>query len=230
MALKVIGAGWGRTGTESLKKALEMLGYGKCYHMFELIKDGKRIVYWEDLFSGKTTDFDKLFEGYQSAVDFPAAAYYKELMAYYPDAKVILTYRDPEKWYESASKTIFKSLPAPILPVTRLVGLVNKNISYFPRIYKNVISAIFEKFLHGRKDDKAYVINLYNQWVEDVKKTVPADKLLVFEAREGWEPLCHFLNVPIPEVPYPKGNDSEEFIKRTKTGNFIKEFGSKSQS
>lgn len=227
MALKVIGAGWGRTGTESLKKALEILGFGKCYHMFELLKDGKRVVYWEQLARGEKPDYDKLFEGYQSAVDFPVAMYYKEFMAQYPDAKVILTYRDAEKWYESASNTIFKPLPAPIVPLSRFLGLFIKNLSYFPRIAHNVIATIFDNFLEGRKNDKEYVLKRYNQWMEDVKKTVPPEKLLVFEAREGWEPLCKFLGVPVPAEPYPKGNDSEQFHERTKVKNFIKEFGGK---
>ncbi len=228
MALKVIGAGWGRTGTESLKKALEILGFGKCYHAFELLKDGKRIVYWEQLMRGEKPDYDKLFDGYQSAVDFPAAMYYKELMAQYPDAKIILSYRDAEKWYESASKTILRPLPSFFMPVCRFIGLFNKNLSYFPRIYGVIVTSVFNQLMQGKKDDREFMINLYNQWVEEVKRTVPADKLLVCEAREGWEPLCKFLEVPIPVAPYPKGNDSEEFHKRIKVSNFIKEFRKKS--
>jgi hypothetical protein len=229
MSLKVIGAGWGRTGTESLKKALEILGFGKCYHMFELIKDGKRVIYWEQLARGEKPDYEKLFEGYQSAVDFPAAMYYREFMAQYPNAKVILSYRDPEKWYESASNTIFKPLPFFIIPISRVLGLFIKNLSYFPRIANNVIEPLFTVFLEGRKDDRPYMLKRYNQWVEDVKKNVPAEKLLVFEAKEGWEPLCKFLGVPVPDVPYPKGNDSEQFKERTKVKNFIKEFGGKNE-
>lgn len=227
MALKVIGAGWGRTGTESLKKALEILGFGKCYHAFELVKDGKRIVYWEQLARGEKTDYDKLFEGYQSAVDFPVAMYYKALMDQYPDAKVILSYRDAETWYESARKTILKPLPSFFIPIIRFIGLFNKNMSYFPRIYYIMMNEIHDQFMQGKKDDRVFMLNLYNQWVEEVKKTVPPEKLLVFEAREGWEPLCNFLSVPAPTVPYPKGNDSEQFHKRIKVTNFIKEFAKK---
>jgi hypothetical protein len=227
MALKVIGAGWGRTGTESLKKALEILEFGKCYHMFELIKDGKRVVYWEQLARGEKPDYDKLFDGFQSAVDFPASMYYRELMTQYPNAKVILSYRDPDKWYESASNTIFKPLPVLIVPISRVLGLFFKNLSYFQRIAKNVIEPLFTDFMQGKKDDREFMINMYNQWVADVKKNVPAEKLLVFEAKEGWEPLCKFLGVPVPDVPYPRGNDSEQFKERTKVKNFLKEFGGK---
>jgi hypothetical protein len=229
MALKVIGAGWGRTGTESLKKALEIIGFGKCYHAFELLKDGHRVVYWEQLAKGEQPDYDRLFEGFQSAVDFPVALYYKEFMKQYPEAKIILSYRDPEKWYESASKTILRPIPFFFIPLCRFVGLFNKNISYFPRIHAIMINEILNQFMQGRQNDRAFMINLYNRWVEDVKQTVPEEKLLVFEAREGWEPLCKFLNVPIPEVPYPKGNDSEQFRKRIKVSNFIKEFSNKGE-
>lgn len=227
MALKVIGAGWGRTGTESLKKALEILGFGKCYHAFELIKDGKRIEYWEQLARGEKPDYEQLFKGYQSAVDFPAAIYYKEFMEQYPDAKVILSYRDAESWFESASKTILKPLPSFLLPMSRLIGLFNKNISYFPRTYAIMINLIHNKFFQGKTDDREFMMNLYNQWVEEVKKTVPPEKLLVFEAREGWEPLCRFLDVPVPTVPYPRGNDSGQFKERFKASTFFKEFSNK---
>jgi hypothetical protein len=227
MALKVIGAGWGRTGTESLKKALDILGFGKCYHAFELVKDGKRIVYWEQLARGEKPDYDKLFEGYQSAVDFPAALYYKEFMEQFPDAKVILSYRNAEQWYASASKTILKSLPAFFIPVCRFIGLFNRNMSYFPRIYNVITNEIFGHLMQGKKDDREFMLGLYNRWVEEVKMTVPAEKLLVFEAREGWEPLCNFLEVPVPIVPYPRSNDGEQFHKRIKVSNFIKEFAKK---
>ena len=227
MALEVIGAGWGRTGMESLKKALEKLGFGKCYHAFELVKDGKRIAYWEQLARGEKPDFEKLFEGYRSAVDFPAAMFYKKLVEQYPDAKVILSYRDPEKWYESARKTILRPLPSFFIPVTRFIGLFNKNMSYFPRIYNVIMSEIFHKLMQDKTNDRKFMINLYKEWVEDVKKTVPAEKLLVFEAREGWEPLCKFLNVAVPDEPYPRGNDSGQFHKRIKFTNFVKEFTKK---
>ena len=225
MGLKVIGAGWGRTGTESLKKALEILGFGKCYHMFELIKSGYDVVYWEQLSHGEKPDYQKLFEGYHSAVDFPACLYYKELMIQYPEAKVILSYRDAEKWYASASKTIFKPLPKLLLYASRFLGLFNKKIAQFPKIYEKVIRPMFDGTLEGRTDDHDYMIDAYNRWVEDVKRSVPPDRLLVFEAAEGWEPLCRFLAVPVPPVPYPRGNDRDQFNERIKPGNFLREFG-----
>lgn len=224
MPLKVIGAGWGRTGTESLKKALEMLGYDKCFHMFELIKDGKRVEYFEQLERGEKPDYEKLFEGYQAAVDFPAAKYYREFMQQYPDAKVILTWRPADKWYDSASKTILRGLPNGIFIVARIAGIFSKNISYFPRVWKYVKASAYDGVFKGRKDDREFMLKLYDEWVEEVKRSVPAERLLVFEAKDGWEPLCKFLNVQVPSEPYPRGNDTEQFLERTKTKNFLKEF------
>jgi len=227
MGLKVIGAGWGRTGTESLKKALEILGFGKCYHMFELIRNGEDIIFWEELNKGNTPDYEKLFEGYQSAVDFPACLYYREFMVQYPEAKVILSYRDAEQWYASARKTIFRPLPKLLIPASRFLGLFNRRIAYLPLIYEKVMRPMFEVTLEGKANDHDHMIIAYNQWVMDVKRNVPAHKLLVFEASDGWEPLCKFLDVPIPSLPYPHGNDSEEFRRRTKPANFLKEFARK---
>ena len=110
MAIKIIGAGFGRTGTHSLKLALEELGFGKCYHMEHLIMDHpETVTFWQDLKADKPVDWDKFFEGYQSAVDFPTNVLYKKFIKQYPDAKIILTVRDPESWYRSFSNTIIKS-------------------------------------------------------------------------------------------------------------------------
>src|SRR5579862_2420486 len=132
MALKVIGAGWGRTGTESLKKALEILGFDKCYHMLELIKYPEQLVYWEQLHRKEKPDYDKLFDGYQSSVDFPSSLYYKEFMLQYPDAKVILSWRPADKWYESASKTILKPIPQSMFLIIRIFGIFSRNLRLFP--------------------------------------------------------------------------------------------------
>ena len=113
MGLKVIGAGFGRTGTKSLQLALEELGFGKCYHMEELFRNPEGVVHWESAYQEKETDWNALFQNYDSAVDFPTSMYYKELADHYPDSKVILTVRDPEKWYKSAYDTIFSFDPGP---------------------------------------------------------------------------------------------------------------------
>ncbi|HYV95444.1 MAG TPA: sulfotransferase [Chitinophagales bacterium] len=229
MSLKVIGAGWGRTGTESLKKALEILDFGKCYHAFELMKHPQDIVYWEKLHHGEKPDYEKLFDGYQSSVDFPACIFYKQFLEKYPDAKVILSVRDKDKWYESASKTIFKfrKMPTGMLIAMRLGGIFSSTLRIMPRAFRSGLSIIHFGFLEGRMDDEVWMKEKFTRWNEEVKRHVPAEKLLVYEVKDGWEPLCKFLNVPVPNVPFPKSNDSDSFQKRLKTKNFIKEIEQK---
>lgn len=219
MALKVIGAGWGRTGTESLKKALEILGYDKCYHMFELMahaESGKQLDEWEKLERGEKPDYDFLFKGYESAVDFPAAMYYRELMQQYPDAKVILSVRDADKWFDSASATILKGIPRPALIIANLLSPFIPRLRTIKRAMPWISRILYDspKFFDGRRFDRAFVTQRFNEWNEEVKRTVPAEKLLVFEVKEGWEPLCKFLGVPVPNEPFPKSNEREGFDKK----------------
>src|SRR5262249_39753399 len=155
MSLKVIGAGWGRTGTESLKKALEILGFGKCYHAFELMKHTDHVVYWEQLARGEKPDYEKLFNGYQSSVDFPACMYYREFMQQYPDAKVLLSVRDADQWYHSAINTIFKvrKIPAAVNVLSRIAGIFSRNFRYVPRAFRSMLSTIHFGLLEGKLDD-----------------------------------------------------------------------------
>ena len=218
MALKVIGAGYGRTGTESLKQALEILGFDKCYHMFELMKDTSRFKYWLDLEKKLSTDYDALFEGYQSAVDFPAALYYKEFMQQYPEAKVILTVRDPDKWYDSAKKTILKGFPPAFLLFAKVFGFLSPMLKSMPEAdkwIKRILTGPTGLF-EGKKDDREFMKDRFVRWNEEVKKTVPSEKLLVFEVKDGWQPLCDFLKVPVPDIPFPHSNDSKSFQKNNR--------------
>lgn len=224
MALEVIGAGFGRTGTESLKEALEKLGFGRCDHMFELLKSTHRVEHLEALDRGEDVDFETLFDGFRSAVDFPYAMYYRELMAAYPDAKVVLSVRDADAWYDSAIKTIFRGLPPGAVGIARVAGVVNKNARGFPRWYRYVQSSLMDGFFEGRRHDRDYMIDRFNSWNEEVKATVPADRLLVFEAVQGWEPLCEFLDVPVPDEPFPRSNAADSFQNRMKLRNIAKIF------
>ena len=211
--LKVIGAGLGRTGTESLKKALEQLGFGTCYHMFELMKHPEHLPEWEKLSRGEKPDYEFLFDGYQSCTDFPAAMYYREFMEQYPEAKVVLTVRDADKWYDSATKTILREMPSFFLAIIRFVGLFSKTANSYPAVYHYAKRIIDRGFFEGRTHDREHTKAIFNAWNEEVKRTVPADRLLVFEVREGWEPLCRFLGVPVPSVPFPRSNDGDSFDK-----------------
>lgn len=200
MTLKVIGAGFGRTGTKSLKVALEELGFGKCYHMEEVMRNPSHLGRWTEIMEGGKADWEALFNGYQSGVDWPLSAYYKELMAAYPDAKVILTVREPERWYESFSTTIYQ-VDIKFSKYLRFIPPVD-------RFFKTMKKVIWEGILYSRMEDKASMIDIFNNHIEEVKRTVPRERLLIFEAHQGWEPLCAFLDVPVPaNKPYPHVND-----------------------
>jgi len=214
MTLKVIGAGFGRTGTNSLKVALEELGFEKCYHMIEVMKNSSHMRKWTKIIEGGQADWESLFGGYQAAVDWPSSAYYKELIATYPDAKVILTVRDPERWYESVLSTIYQ--------VNNKFGSALQLIPIVGRFFNGINTLVWNGIFHGKLEDKAYAIKRFNQHIEEVKRTVPSERLLVFEAKQGWEPLCTFLNVPIPTgKPYPHVNDSARMKRMLKYGPVI---------
>ncbi|WP_170970948.1 sulfotransferase family protein [Ilyomonas limi] len=217
MPLQIIGSGLGRTGTHSLKLALEMLGFGKCYHMAELFEHPDQVVYFEQAEKGGPVNWEALFQGYQSAVDYPVARYYKQLMAYYPNAKIIHTIRDAESWYQSASQTIiWASKPS----LGRILQLLLK-LPFSPELRKQMPvlkhnGKLIELEFGKDYKNKEEVIRRYNQHNEEVLKTVPEEKLLIFNSKEGWEPLCNFLNVPVPNTPFPKSNSRDEFVNRIK--------------
>lgn len=226
MALEVIGAGWGRTGTESLKEALEILGFDRCYHMFELLRRTRQVPHWEALFRGEPTDLDALFSGFRSAVDFPASRFYEELAAAYPEAKVVLTVRDADAWYKSASATILRRPPRGLIWTVQALGLFSSNLRGIPRLMRLIEAELMNDFFEGRMDDPEYMKSRFNAWTEEVKATIPADRLLVYEVRQGWEPLCGFLGVPVPDRPFPRTNDGDSFQARLSLRRAIPEFWS----
>jgi hypothetical protein len=194
MALKVIGAGFGRTGTMSLKAALEQLGAGPCYHMVECLPQGPaHWQKWVDAANGKP-DWDSIFDGFGSAVDFPACSSYIALADHYPDAKVILTVRDPERWFESTQETIFAPHWIEYLRHAEMGKFIQLNIN---------------DYLQDRMHDKAHLVQRFKEHVEEVKNAIPASRLLVFEVKDGWEPLCKFLELPMPDGDFPYINDEE---------------------
>ncbi|MEM7185197.1 MAG: sulfotransferase family protein [Bacteroidota bacterium] len=212
MALKVIGAGYGRTGTKSLQLALEILGFGKCYHMEALFRNPEGVTHWKSAYLEQQVDWDALFEGYGSAVDFPVSMYYQELAAHFPDSKVILTTRDPEKWYESAHKTIFSFDPGPGLKIKMLFSMLfsSKARNLFKVIQLNDKS-IWGKLFEGKFKDREYAIQNFKNHSEAVKRNIPPHRLLEFHPSQGWEPLCQFLGVDIPTEPFPNTNTRENF-------------------
>ncbi|HSL43972.1 MAG TPA: sulfotransferase [Anaerolineales bacterium] len=212
MALKVIGAGFGRTGTLSLKTALEELGFGKCYHMVEALRRPSHWQKWTEIMQGGKADWEALFKGYQAAVDWPAAAYYRDLMALYPEAKVILTVRDPNSWHRSMMTTIYQARRQFVLRLMQMIPALH-------RFFIGMEKVVWEGIFHSKVEDKAHAEAVFERHNEEVKRVVPAERLLIFEAKQGWEPLCSFLNVPVPvDKPYPhkhKGDLVRNFLKYT---------------
>ena len=198
MPLSVIGAGFGRTGTMSLKLALEQLGFGPCYHMIEVFKDPKAPGYWEAAADGEPVDWEVVFAGFNSTVDWPNATFYRELADAYPDAKVILTERDPEAWFRSTQNTIFAN------------KIPDDTENPWGRMVLKVIADLFDR----QMSNKDKLIEVFNRHNETVKRVIAPERLLVYQVSEGWRPLCEFLGVEVPDEPMPKANTTEEFQTR----------------
>ena len=204
--MKVFGAGFGRTGTMSLKIALEKLGIGPCYHMREVILHPSHIKLWYDISPGKHPNWNRLFSGFNSAVDFPVCLFYKQLINIFPEAKFILTLRDFDTWYISTANTIYK-VPS-ILP--DWFEKVVYPIRMFIVMQVNLIwVGLFKNNFSDRDSTKL----VYYEHIESVKKIIPADKLLIYNVKEGWEPLCEFLDVDVPDIPFPKVNNTAEMLR-----------------
>lgn len=195
MPLKVIGTGFGRTGTNSMQKALEILGVGPCHHMIEVNNDPAMKSRWRAFVgSGQAPDWEALFEGYSSCVDWPSAYYWRELIAAYPEARVILTWRSAESWWASYEKTLM---------------VFRRNVTDPESVGRKIIDMVFG----AEFEDRDHAIGLYEANIAAVQAEVPAERLLVHKLGDGWEPLCAHLGVAVPEVPYPQKNSAAEFAR-----------------
>lgn len=199
MTLRVIGAGVGRTGTYSLKLAINRLGLGPSHHMAEVLHHRPaQLPLWEAALDGRP-DWTAIHDGYYSAMDWPTAGFFRELSSAYPRAKFVLAHRSPESWAASFSETIYKLLaakgeaPEDIRPwLDMAMRVVEK--SGFPGGLE--VEGLRERFVaHNRA----------------VQEAVPADRLLLYEVKDGWGPLCDFLEAPEPDEPFPRTNDRGEF-------------------
>jgi hypothetical protein len=200
MPLQVIGAGLGRTGTMSLKLALEQLGFGPCFHMVEIFRQPRLAALWERAAKGEPADWEDVFRGFRATVDWPSCNFYNELANLYPEARIILTERDPQEWFESTQKTIFADLD----------DLLADQSNPWTRMTKIVIHDFFD----GRLHDREHAIAVYEHHNEMVRQIIPSDRLLTYEVAQGWEPLCRFLGVPVPATPFPKANTTDDFLAR----------------
>jgi len=200
MALKVIGAGLGRTATFSLKFALEHLGLGPCYHMSEVFAGGRRTVpQWLAAIEGRP-DWDAVFDGYQSTTDYPACTYWRELADHFPKAKVVLTVRDAESWFESVSETIFSEAMQGSLKGSAVGDMMQ--------------GVVFDHF-DGDITDRAYMTDWFERRNQAVIDALPPERLLVYSPKQGWEPLCAFLGVPVPAGPFPRVNSRDELTEQS---------------
>jgi len=214
MTLQLIGAGYGRTGTDSTKEALNILGL-RCYHMREVLgnpANKHHLDFWRRVADGEPGaqhDWGQVFQDYQAAVDNPAACVWRELMVAYPDAKVLLTVHPggAEAWYDSVMETIYfterlwqwKVLEA-VVPFARKFGPMARKL-------------IWQRFHRGTMNNRDAAIAEYHRHVAEVKAAVPAERLLVFNVTQGWAPLCAFLGRAVPDQPYPRVNDKEAMQK-----------------
>ncbi|MEO1965345.1 sulfotransferase family protein [Hyphomonas sp.] len=200
ISLAVFSAGFSRTGTMSLKLALERLGFGPCHHMIDVIRHHKQQVpLWKEALQGRP-DFRAIYSGYSAAVDWPTAAFWRELAAAYPHAKIILSSRSAESWVESMSDTLLderwstRHWSGPAADWSAMVG--------------QVLGCVFKEGM-GRDD----LVAAFHAHETAVKAEIPAERLLVHSAKDGWEPLCAHLGVPTPDEPYPRTNGKEEFAE-----------------
>jgi hypothetical protein len=202
MALEVIGSGLGRTGTKSMHTALNRLGFGPCHHMVEVLTHPETMPLWvaaaRNAKTGGVQNWDQLFAGYRSMVDWPGVQYWRELIAYYPDAKVLHTTRDAESWFESTQLTIFN--PERFAQFTGAGPMAE--------FFGSALGDVF-----GHLNDRAFMIDYFHRHEAEVLATAPAERLLVYPVGSGWAPLCDFLGVEVPDEPYPRENSRRDFAE-----------------
>jgi hypothetical protein len=201
MTLALIGAGFGRTGTASLKIALEKLGLAPCYHMLEVFSNPAHAARWHAAASDPRIAWEGPLAGYAATVDWPGCYFWRELADQHPDARVLLSVRDPESWHRSVMNTIYQPLvdPPPMAP---------------PGWSAMARDLILERTFGGRLDDRDHAIAVYRRHNEAVERAIDPGRLLVYEASQGWEPLCRFLGKPVPVEPFPRVNTTDEWRAR----------------
>jgi hypothetical protein len=211
MTIKVIGAGFGRTGTKSLQLALEELGFSRCYHMTEVLAHPSDALVWSAASRHEPVRWDELFAGYQATVDWPGCAFYTEFLRQYPEAKVILTVRDPDKWYDSMTQTVYFARRA-------FPEWTRRFLPRMRRFTQMLDDVVWVGTFQGKFEDRPHALAVFQRHNEEVQRLVLPDRLLVYEVRQGWQPLCAFLGVPVPQgKTFPHVNDTAEFRGRIQT-------------
>lgn len=201
--LEVIGAGLGRTGTHSLAEALEVLGLGPCYTILDVDKNHHHLDLWMDAMGNEEVDWQRLYRGYRSAVEWPTVSFLPSILHQFPECQFVLTLRDAESWYESASATIFSGLEAS----ARHPDSKQRSRGEMKR------TLILEKMFDGRYREKDHAIEVYENHNKSVVDLVPKERLLQYEIVEGWRPLCQFLHKPVPAQQFPHRNQRSAFLE-----------------
>lgn len=216
--MRVIGVGLPRTGTLSQKIALEMLGLGPCYHMVSVIGDLGQVPLWERAVAGDRP-WGEIYAGYQSTVDWPGGFFYKQLIEAYPDAKVVLSVRDPQRWEQSMRNTIWRMLSGDNLAhhLSAARAQVDPQWAAFNALTSSMLWTGQGTFAGCDTGDRD-LTDVMHEYNAEVKATVPSERLLVWQVTEGWGPLCEFLGVPVPDEPFPHVNDTAMFDNRVIEG------------
>jgi hypothetical protein len=211
--MRVIGAGLPRTATTTQTVALEQLGFGACYHMRDLLADLENgLPLWESVADG-SPDWERVFNGANSTVDWPSARYYRELMDYYPDAKILLSVRDADSWVRSMRATVWGIFhgDSVIHHVSDTRAVLDPLWQRYTALMHRITWEDRTGALAGDTSTDAGLAAVMDRWNDEVKETVPAERLLVWDPAEGWEPLCAFLEVAVPGEPLPRLNDTMSF-------------------
>jgi hypothetical protein len=209
IAVDVIGAGFGRTGTLSLQTALKRLGFDPCHHMSEIMLNLEQMPLWKDALATDPVDVRRVYEGYRATVDWPGCFYWRELLEAWPKAKVILTTRDPHRWYASARDTIFTLQQRPLPPEVTDPDAIELHRFMFEELIPRVMDIGGGRRLDEVGEDEA--VDAFTKHIAEVRDSVPADQLLVYQVSEGWGALCDFLGVPAPDEEFPHVNESANF-------------------
>ncbi len=206
MAINIIGAGLGRTGTNSLKLAINQLGFGPCHHMEEVLKNGSiQVPLWSETLKGNANWISN-YDGFKSAVDWPTAGFFRELINEYPTAKFILTERSPENWADSFGSTIYKLVEG------------KDNAPEKMHAWLNMVNEVLTKSGFPQGLDRDGLMKGFIAHNKAVREVIPEEQLLIYQVKDGWEPLCKFLDVPVPNEPFPRTNNREEFWELVNAG------------